>query len=258
MSGPDRDDEEPRAKDVIAARRTDAAPRPVTPRPGDDLATRAKLARWFGAGDPSGAFAARGLPDDDDDDGIEGDGDAPNVGEAPAAAANDSDAARIRRAALLAAVDPALLARLEARAVLDISSMSRLPPLPLVLRDLSRLDPQLMARADAIADPREVEVSEELRNDLRDCAPQALLRDLERPIFEFSIEFERGLAHEAASLDAGAAARRVMTTRLRPAPPSLIGRELAAHADDMRAMRRAPWADLPKTVPMAYRREDVT
>lgn len=255
MSGSRDDDatddgDEPRARDVIAARR-DAATPAATRGAGLDLATQAKLARWFGA-DETGAFSARGLPDDDDDD-VEDD--AHDVDGEPFD--DEDDARRTRRAAALAAIDPALVARLEARAAVDLTTMSRLPPAPLVLRDLSRVDPALIARTDAIAEPREVEIPEQLRDDLRECTPQALLRDLERPIFEFSIEFERGLQDEAP-LDAGAAARAAMATSSRRAPSAPLGHELATHAATMRALRATPWRELPTTVPMAYRREDVS
>jgi hypothetical protein len=242
-----QDDDELRARDVIAAQRDVGAP--SAGRGGAlDLATQAKLARWFGA-DETGAFSARGLPDDSDEDDADDGADAPDDG--------GDEARRTRRADALAAIDPALVARLAARATVDITTMSRLPPAPLVVRDLSRVDPALIARTDAIAEPREVEIPEQLRDDLRECTPQALLRDLERPIFEFSIEFEHGLADEAP-LDAGAAARAAMATSSRRAPTAPLGHELAAHAAAMRTLRATPWRDLPTTVPMAYRREDVS
>jgi len=250
MSAGQDDDDELRARDVIAAQRAVGAP--SAGRGGAlDLATQAKLARWFGA-DETGAFSARGLPDDDDGD----QDDAADGADAPGDDGDD-EARRTRRADALAAVDPALVARLAARATVDITTMSRLPPAPLVVRDLSRVDPALIARTDAIAEPREVEIPEQLRDDLRECTPQALLRDLERPIFEFSIEFEHGLADEAP-LDAGAAARAAMATSSRRAPTAPLGHELAAHAAAMRTLRATPWRDLPTTVPMAYRREDVS
>lgn len=232
MSGPDDTDDPPapeaRARDLVV-----------------DPATQAQLARWFGMPSTDGAFAARGL----DVDGDDGDADATPLPDDETAAVDDA-----ARAAALAAVEPALLARLWRHAdAAPLTLMGRLPALPLVARDLSRLDPARMVRSDAIAEPREVEIPQQLRDDLRECTPQALLRDLERPVFDFAIEFERSLAEETPP-DAGGLVRAAMQVSAQATFPTPATRELAAQAAATRATRAGHWAELPAQLQLASRR----
>src|SRR3954469_1558056 len=88
---------------------------------------------------------------------------------------------RKRRDAAMAAVDPALLSRilyrveehpetlLDFRAVIDVH-----------VKDVALFDETMVDKGFSIAEPREVEISDELRDDLKECTPQALLRDLHR------------------------------------------------------------------------------
>lgn len=99
---------------------------------------------------------------------------------------------RKKREAAMAAVDPALLARilfrieenpetlLEFEATIDVR----------VKEDVGLFDSTMVDKGFSIAEPREVEISEELRDDLKDCTPQALLRDLHRPETDFEKTFE--------------------------------------------------------------------
>lgn len=137
-----------------------------------DAATRAELERWFG------------LPSFDQ-------ATAPG---APEPESVDPDVLRIRenRARAIAAVDPGLLARVEQRFTSEPSELTRLPP-ELVLRtdpSIAKFDVAMAERLALIAAPREVEITEELRDDLRECTPQAILRDLHRPELDFTKQFE--------------------------------------------------------------------
>ncbi len=206
-----------------------------------DPAAQAQLARWFGMPSADGAFAARALdPDGDAEAELPDDDRAPVVDDAT-------------RAAALAAVEPALLDRLWRHADgARFTVMSRLPELALVARDLSRLDPSRMVRSDAIAEPREVEIPQALRDDLRECTPQALLRDLERPIFDFALEFERGLAEDVPP-DASRLARAAMAVSAQATFPTPTTRELADQARAMRAKHDGSWGDLPEQLQLASR-----
>jgi hypothetical protein len=99
---------------------------------------------------------------------------------------------RKKRDAAMAAVDPALLARILFRiegnpetlctfkAEIDVR----------VKEDVGLFDSAMVDKGFSIAEPREVEISEELRDDLKECTPQALLRDLHRPETFFDKTFE--------------------------------------------------------------------
>ena len=146
------DDDDKRVKDIL------------------DAGQLADLERWFG------------LPSFD------------QVAEQEKAAAIDPEILEVRkkREAAMAAVDPALLARilfrieenpetlLEFEATIDVR----------VKEDVGLFDSTMVDKGFSIAEPREVEISEELRDDLKDCTPQALLRDLHRPETDFEKTFE--------------------------------------------------------------------
>ena len=187
-----------------------------------DAATRAELERWFGL--PSFTQVeeekAKAPPED------------PDVA-----------AVRERRQKAIEAVDPAMVEahrrRMESpetlirfKATIDV----RVDP------DVSLLDHQMIDRQSSIAEPREVEISEELRDDLRDCTPQALLRDLHRPEFDFDKTFEVIDYGAEGRLDAVAIVNEVMSTtyKVTDAPTNLFreGREILR---ELRTTRLEPW-----------------
>lgn len=189
-----------------------------------DAATRAELERWFGL--PSIAQveeqAKANAPEEDP----------------------DVVAVRERRQKAIEAVDPAMVEahrrRMEApdtlirfRALIDV----RVNP------DFALLDHSMIDRGSSIADPREVEIPEQLRDDLRDCTPQALLRDLHRPEFEFDKTFE--IVDHAAEgrIDVVAAVNEVMTTtyRISTAVSTSIFHEGREILRELRTDRLAPW-----------------
>jgi hypothetical protein len=148
------------------------------------------------------------------------------------------EAVREQRAKAIAAVDPAMVEAHRRR----VESGETLIRFEAVI-DV-RVDPA-MARLDyayieqkAIAEPREVEISEQLRDDLNECTPQAILRDLHRPEMYFDKMFEIVDMAAEQRLDIVAAVDEAMRTswKLPPLPPSLAteGRALIAELKEDR------------------------
>ena len=204
-------DDDQRAKDVL------------------DAATRADLERWFSL--PSfQQLADEGKPA------------APPPDEDP-----DVAAVRERRQAAIAAVDPAML-EAHRRRVESSDTMIMLDP-HVELRvdpDVALMDAGMIDRCYQLAEPREVELPEELRDDLRDCTPQALLRDLHRAELYFDKTFQVEDVMEPMRLDASAEAAAAMTTRWTIAPTGDVAAEGRAAFDEARALRRQPWVDVLK------------
>ena len=187
-----------------------------------DAATRAELERWFGL--PSFTQVeedkAKAPPED------------PDVA-----------AVRERRQKAIEAVDPAMLEahrlRMEApetlirfKAMIDV----RVDP------DVSLLDHQMIEKQSANAQPRDIEISDQLRDDLRDCTPQALLRDLHRPELDFDKTFEVVDYGAENRVDVVAIVNEVMSTtyKVTEAPTNLFreGRELLR---ELRTTRLERW-----------------
>jgi hypothetical protein len=191
-----------------------------------DPATEADLARWFGL--PSFAQLAEQPTR------------APVVDE-------EMEVVRARRDNALAAVDPALVAALQLRNEERPKALIRFEPLIDVHVDehFGTLDETMIDRASSIAEPREVEISDELRDDMAECTPQALLRDLHRAELDFEKSFEIVDFAAEQRLDIVAEVATAMATRwtlprLEASP--LV--ESAALLEGVRADRRRPWTDL--------------
>ena len=199
-----------------------------------DAATRAELERWFG------------LPSYD------------QVEDKPVAPIEaEMQAVRDRRAAASAAVDPALREALYQRHEADPERVLQFRP-GLALRvdpEIALFDYTMAEGKHAIAEPREVELSDDLRDDMKECAPQALLRDLHRPELVFDKVFELVDAAAEQRFDIVAEVRAAMATRWRlPALdqlPSLQARTMLA---DLRAERHQSWRDLPRRATLRNRR----
>jgi hypothetical protein len=203
------DDKDPKVKDLI------------------DAATRADLERWFGL--PSFEQLA--------DQGI-----------APAPPPEDEEmaAVRKRRAEAIAAVDPALLEahrrRVEPRADLlrfQASIDVRVDP------NIARIDLAGIEQGHSIAEPREVEIPEPLRDDLRDCTPQAMLRDLHRLELDFEKQFEIVDVSAEQRVDIVATVAEAMATRwtLPPFGASPF-QEARALILELRDDRHRPWTEI--------------
>jgi hypothetical protein len=210
----------PAVPEAKAEAAPEAAPEPEqTVKQILDAKTLADLERWFGL--PSfQEVAERGEPP-------------------PPALDPEIEAVREQRAKAIAAVDPALLeahrqrvesgeSLLRFEAVIDI----RVDP------SVAQIDYAHIENKQAIAEPREVEISEQLRDDLRECTPQAILRDLHRPEMYFDKLFEVIDIAAEQRLDIVAAVAEAMRTswKLPPLPPSLAseGRALIAELKEDR------------------------
>src|SRR5512142_2848734 len=158
----DEDDEDPKVKDLLEGKSLEQVV---------DEVTRQQLERWFTL--PSFTeLAEQGKP--------------------PARVDEEMAEVQKRRAEALAAVDPALVARISYRVEENPETLRNFEQKidVCVDPDIASFDLAQAERAASIAEPREVEISEELRDDLKECVPQALLRDLHRPETDFTKTFE--------------------------------------------------------------------
>jgi hypothetical protein len=223
---PDDDSGDPKIRDLLGGQALEQVV---------DDATRKELEKWFGL--PSFTeLEERGEPALDDPEMVE---------------------VRERRAKALAAVDPALLERLlfwsevnpETLLAFEQTIDVRIDP------GIASFDESMAERAAVIGERREVEISEDLQDDLRECVPQALLRDLHRPETEFDKVFELTDALAEERVDAAAEiARAVRESRtLPPAGNAALAesRELIA---EVRRIRRQKWPELFASLELANRK----
>src|SRR5690242_2689842 len=214
---PDDEPRDPKVKDLLSGE--------------IDEATQRDLERWFGL--PSFTAleerAAQGPPEDP-----------------------EMAAVRERRDRALAAVDPSLLDAIHERTDRLEHVLRFEPKIDVhVTQDVSLLDEGMIERGHAIAEPRDVVRPDQIEDDLKDCTPQALLRDLHRPELQFEKRLER--LDEAAEqvLDAAAEVDAAMRTSwtlpaLGPSPIS----EARALIADARGFRRQPWPALFVALPL--------
>lgn len=149
-----------------------------------------------------------------------------------------------RRERALAAIDRALLDEIRLRTE-DIPNPIGQPVqiVDVVIdENIALFDHVMLEKIASIADPREVEIPDALIDALKECTPQALLRDLHRPEFFFDKTFEVIDAAAEQRMDAIAEARTAMTTswklpvvRKKPVEES---REALAELNNH---RRQPW-----------------
>jgi hypothetical protein len=151
---------------------------------------------------------------------------------------------RKRAAEALAAVDPALLEALLHRS-LPAEELLRSRQIIELRIDpgMARFDQAMIDRQHLIAEPREVEIPQQLIDDLHESTPQALLRDLHRPEFTFSNTRELVDPLGEARIDVSATVAEAMMPRKMDRLGSTFreGCELVA---ELRAYRRRPWAEL--------------
>jgi len=94
-----------------------------------------------------------------------------------------------RREKVAASVDPELVRAIHERTDENPRELFTFKPeLEVQQYDLGILDESLVAKI--AGDVRTYSLPEDLRDDMHDCTPQALLRDLHRPELEFSKEFQ--------------------------------------------------------------------
>ena len=202
-----------------------------------DPATEADLARWFSL--PSFHEVAEQPK--------------------PARAVDEEMQAVIdRRARAMASVDPAFVERLRIRNEERPRSLVRFEATieVRVAEQFGVIDEAMAARAASIAEPREVEISDELRDDMKECTPQALLRDLHRAERDFDKQFEIVDVAADQRFDIVAEVAQAMATSWKlPAlgePPLVESEALLAGA---RAERRRPWTELLPALPRRRVRE---
>lgn len=149
-----------------------------------------------------------------------------------------------RRDKAIAAVDPALLDAIRLRTD-EIQNPIGTPKRTIdVLIDptIALYDERMVARAMTLSDPREIEISEALIDDLKECTPQALLRDLHRPELEYEKTFEIVDAAAEQRLDIVAEVRAAMRASWRlPAFGATPLQESRAVLADLRSQHRQPW-----------------
>lgn len=189
-----------------------------------DAATQAELARWFQL--PSFQQVAEKGPVED-----------PEIA-----------AVRERRAKACEAVDPALLSRIHLRTdERPVSLIKNEYVLPIhVKEDVGLFDQAMAERGHQIAEPREVEIPEELRDDLKDCTPQALLRDLHRAelYFEKTFEVVDMSAEQKLDIVAEVDAAMKMNLKLPPLGMSPFEEERRRLVQD-RALWKVPCSEWP-------------
>lgn len=236
MSDGKDDKKELTAKDIAArfAAMAGGKSDPAMEQIVDDV-TRAELEKWFGL--PSFDEAAeKGLPVAEPED--------PEIA-----------LVRERREKAMAAVDPRLLDAIAARHTPPEDLIKFVPVIDVhVNPDVALFDEQMIARA--IAEPRDRELPVEMEDDLKECTPQALLRDLHRAELYFDKLFEVVDAREELTIDASAAVREGMRTSLKlprlDKSPGVQAREAIQELYD--AQRRTSWPQLFKAMPLPNRR----
>jgi hypothetical protein len=189
-----------------------------------DLATQRELQKWFEL--PSFEQVGAQQPIAEDPELVEG---------------------RERRAKACAAVDPLFLELIHVRTEVTPETLLHntfhidvhVDP-SIVQFDIDAVERQLQH-----AEPREVEISEELKDDLKDCTPQALLRDLHRPelMFEKLFEVIDIAAEQKLDIVAEVDAAMKMNLKLPPLGLSPFEEERRLLVQD-RANRRLPWIKL--------------
>ncbi|HEY0483800.1 MAG TPA: hypothetical protein VGD37_40050 [Kofleriaceae bacterium] len=192
-----------------------------------DASTRAELERWFGM--PSFEQLAE-------------------QGVVPQPPAEDAETAalRKRRDSALAAVDPALIEAVRLRVEPPRELLRPRPPVKIHADpSIARLDQTMIERLNGVAEPRQIELPLGLDDDLRDCTPQALLRDLHRPELDFDKQFEVVDVLADYRNDATTIVGEVMGTQLRlPPADDTPFQKARALLLELRAERRQPWTDI--------------
>lgn len=196
-----------------------------------DEGTQADLERWFGL--PSvQAVVERG--------------DQVKVSEDP-----EMVAVREKRAAAIAAADPAFLERHRVKWELAETFLKYKSEIePIIDPTIASFDHEMLERQIGIAEPRDRELPQALLDDLRECTPQALLRDLHRPEFSFEKYFEVVDMTADQKLDIVEVVKTAMTTDWHipgfDELPFRAGRQLNL---DLAVTRSAPLTDLLPTLP---------
>ena len=163
--------------------------------------------------------------------------------------------ARERIAKAIAAIEPWFLEGIFARHEKAQTLLTFKPTIDLRVRlDMEMID-QAAAVGRTAAEPREIERPADIEDDLRDRAPQALLRDLHRVESSFDKQYEVYDAEAMQPITVGREAAEMMATDLKLPPfDRPAGSNLAALMSDVVTERRRPWNELIQRNRMANRR----
>src|SRR6185436_19369317 len=199
-----------------------------------DAGTRAELEKWFGL--PSFEQVAEQQE---------------QAAAAAAAAAplrNDEEleAKRAREQAAIAAVDPRFLEAIQGRADRQKSLKLFTPQLEThVDTSILEFDQDMLDKLSTIADPREYEMPSDRADNLAECTPQALLRDLHRPELNFYKQFELVDMLAESRVDRHALITEALAFRRASVEkPKSLFREARALILELRNDKRRPWAAL--------------
>jgi hypothetical protein len=201
-----------------------------------DAATRKELERWFGL--PSiDAQEAAGLPTPPAD--------------------RDLEEAKKRRAWAIEAVDATFLAQINDRVADRSDQLFQFKPnLEVAVDpDIAAFDHAMLARVGAVADPREVERPEDIADEMKSVAPQALLRDLHRPVTDFTKQMERVDVAAEQKLDIVAEVRSAMKTSWKLPPLSKLPFvEAREYVEQAIADRNRSWPEQIRSLKLVNRR----
>lgn len=188
-----------------------------------DSATRADLERWFGL--PSFEVAAERA-------------------EAVPVERPETGERRKRQDSAMAAVDPALVEAIHRRNTPDKVYKPLPPPNLRIDPSIAQLDEAMIEQRYTIAEPREVQLPPQLYDDLNECVPQALLRDLHRAERHYDKLFEQVDTLQGYRIDVRASTSELMGTSMK----IVLERPPVAEALDMlralRIERNKPWTEI--------------
>ncbi|TMQ10742.1 MAG: hypothetical protein E6J90_24930 [Deltaproteobacteria bacterium] len=192
-----------------------------------DAATRAELEKWFGLPSYEQLAERRVEPPPPDED-------------------PEFAVIRKRRDDAIAAVDPAMVEAHRRRVEPPRPVVKPLPPVELhVDPDIALFDMAMLDRQVSVAEPREMERPRDLEDVLAERTPQALLRDLHRPEFDFEKVFERVdmLAEERRDAHTAVAAAMASSLKLPPLEAPAFAQSYAL-LRELRAERQQPWINI--------------
>lgn len=174
----------------------------------------------------------------------------PNTDPTPQAPPVDQELEAVieRRAKACEAVDPAIVEAIEFRYEVAPQSLIKFEVLiDLRVRDdMPLFNYAMIDQLSTIAEPREVEIPEERKDELRETSPQALLRDLHRVVNEFTLSLEIVDVASEQRLDIVAAVEDAMATSwaLPPLGPSPFEEERRLLQLDRASIYREPWSEI--------------
>jgi len=158
---------------------------------------------------------------------------------------DEIEAVKARRQKALANVDPDFVDAIHSRTDEIPRELLKFKP-KIELRidqDFGTLDEALVAKTLLIAEPRIYDLPPDLEDELKECTPQALLRDLHRPEEMFDKQFEVVDMLAEQKLDVVDEIKRAMATRWRLPPLTHPLDEVRTVLTDLATARRRPWTE---------------